>query len=61
MTFQQARQKAGLTQKQAATALGINQATVCLWESGKTAPRAALLPRIAALYRCTVDDLLKKE
>lgn len=61
MTFQQARQKAGLTQQQAATALGINQATVCLWENGKTAPRAALLPRIAALYHCTVDDLLKKE
>lgn len=61
MAFQQARQKAGLTQQQAATALGINQATVCLWESGKTSPRAALLPRIAALYHCTVDDLLRKD
>jgi DNA-binding XRE family transcriptional regulator len=41
--------------------LGVDQSTVHLWEVGKTNPRAALLPKIAQLYHCTVDDLLRKE
>lgn len=60
MTFQQARQRVGLSQRQVAEILGINQSTVCLWEQGKTAPRAAILPRVAQLYRCSIDDLLKE-
>lgn len=31
------------------------------WEKGQTLPRASLLPTIAELYGCTVDELLKKE
>lgn len=59
MTFFQARQKAGLTQSQVAKALGVDQSAVCLWETGKTSPRAATLFKIAKLYGCTVDELLK--
>lgn len=59
--FKQMRLNANLTQKQAADVLGIDQATVHLWEAGKTKPRASLLPAIAKLYGCTVDELLKEE
>lgn len=61
MRLKAAREKAGLTQKQAADAMGRTQSAVCLWEQGKTAPTAAQLPKLAALYGCTVDDLLKEE
>lgn len=58
LTFKYYRLLANLTQKQVADALGIDQTTVHLWEAGKTKPRAALLIRLAALYNCTIDELL---
>lgn len=61
MRFTELREKAGLTQKQAAAALGVDQSAISFWETGANNPRASLLPRIAALYGCTVDELLKDE
>ena len=58
MSFYQARKKAGLTQAVVAEKLGITAASVCQWETGKNLPRAEKLPEIAALYGCTVNDLL---
>lgn len=61
MSFTRLREKAGLTQKQAAAALGVDQSAISFWETGANNPRAALLPKIATLYGCTVDELLKDE
>lgn len=55
------RAKAGLSQRAVAKELNITDAAVCLWETGKTLPRAALLPKLAALYGCTVDELLRED
>lgn len=59
MSFASAREKAGLTQKEVAAKLGIDQSAVSWWETGRTAPRATLLVKLSELYRCSVDDLLK--
>jgi putative transcriptional regulator len=61
MSFLSARLNAGLTQSKVAESLGVTDAAVSMWETEKTRPRASLLPKIAALYNCTVDELLKKE
>lgn len=61
MSFKTARERSGLTQRDLAAALGIDQSTVSLWEVGKTRPRAKLLPKLAALLNCTVDELLAHE
>lgn len=58
MSFKKAREKSGLTQQDLATALGVDQSAVCFWETGKTQPRAKLLPKIAEILHCSVDDLL---
>lgn len=58
MPIKEKREQKGLTQQQIAQALHIDQSTVCLWESGKTKPRAKLLPSLARLLGCTIDDLL---
>lgn len=58
MSFKRCRRIADLTQREAAAALGLHQSAVAMWETGKTAPRAALLPKVAELYGCTVDELL---
>lgn len=58
LSFKSAREKSGKTQRDLATELGIDQSTVSLWEVGKTQPRAKLLPRLASILGCTVDELL---
>lgn len=59
MGFATERRKAGLTQKEVAGSLGVQQAAVCQWETGKTVPRLPMLQRLAALYGCSVDELLE--
>ena len=56
--FRDARKKAGITQVTGAKALNIAQATISMWETGKNFPKAETLPKIAALYGCTIEDLL---
>lgn len=55
------REATGLNQRQVAERLGISNTTVSMWETGKSLPRGGLLPKLAALYRCTVDELLDGE
>lgn len=61
MSFKSARERKGITQRDLAVELAIDQSTVSLWESGKTHPRAKLLPKLAQLLGCTVDELLENE
>lgn len=59
MSFLSAREKVGMTQAEVAKAVGVDQSAVSFWETNKTAPRAAMLVKLAQLYCCTVDDLLQ--
>ena len=55
--FGRARRRAQLTQEQSAELLEVSQPTISSWETGEAMPTAAKLPRIAEVYRCTIDDL----
>ena len=55
------REANGYTQIQLAQAIGVTQGAVSQWESGAVAPRSTLLPKIAELLNCTVDDLLRTD
>ena len=61
MGFSSARMKAGLSQRAVAEKMNVSPAAVALWDTGKSKPRAALLPKLAELYGCTVDELLRQE
>lgn len=61
MSFASAREKAGLTQKEVAEKLHIDQSAVSLWETGKTSPRVTMLVKLSELYCCSVDDLLRPD
>ena len=49
-----------LTQEQAAERLGVSTQTVSRWECNTTLPDVTILPKIAALYCITIDDLYKE-
>lgn len=61
MSFKSAREKSGLTQRDLAVAIGVDQSAVSLWEIGKTRPRAKLLLRLAEILGCSVDELLRPD
>lgn len=59
MDMRELREKKGLTQKQVAKELGVDQSTVSLWEQGVCYPRVGNLRKLAKLYGVSVDRLLK--
>ncbi len=50
-----------MSQQELAKKLSISQGAVSQWETGKSMPRAEMLPKLADCLGCTVDELLKKE
>lgn len=58
MSFRSARENAGYTQKDVARMLDLDETTPGKWENGINMPRAATLARLAALYCCTIEQLL---
>ena len=57
--FKAKREKAGITQADVAQFLCLqDKSTISKWETGESLPRAEMLPKIAELYGCTVDELL---
>lgn len=51
------RRKNNLTQAEVAMVLGVSASSVAKWETTNTFPRAELLPALADLLHCTIDDL----
>lgn len=55
------RKDAGYTQKDIADILGIDQSTVAKWENGTSYPMVSTLPKLAKLFKCSIDDLFLKD
>lgn len=58
MSFKIARYKAGKKAADIANHLGVSLTTVSQWETGAYLPSADKLPKIAAFYGCSIDELL---
>lgn len=46
-----------MSQAALAEAIGVDSSTVAKWESGGVYPRAQLLPQLAEILSCTIDEL----
>ena len=51
----------GMTQETVADHLGVSSQTVSKWERGLLSPDIALLPKIALLFKCSIDSLFDME
>lgn len=58
MRLKEARKSAGLTQREVATYVGVNQNTYSYWENGKTRIDSESLAKLAKLFCVTTDYLL---
>ena len=56
-TLRNLRKACGLTQKNVAKRLQVDQTTVSKWENGEALPRVDMLFKIAQLYGVKVDDI----
>ena len=56
-----ARNQTGMTQEQAAEALGVSRQTVSNWETGKSYPDIVSVIRMSDLFDVSLDHLLKEE
>ena len=53
------RKAAGFTQQGLADALGIQRPALAAWETGVSCPRAGILPALADLLLCSIEDLYR--
>lgn len=60
MRLKEARKSAGLTQKEVAAVVGVNQNTYSYWENGKTKIDSGSLAKLSELFGVTTDFLLGK-
>ena len=55
------RKRMGLTQDQLAEQMGVTPQAVSKWENDQSCPDITALPRLAAIFGITTDDLLGRE
>lgn len=60
MRLKEARKSAGLTQKEIAAVVGVNQNTYSYWENGKTKIDSESLAKLSELFGVTTNFLLGK-
>lgn len=60
MRLKEVRKSAGLTQKEVAAVVGVNQNTYSYWENGKTKIDSESLAKLSELFGVTTDFLLGK-
>lgn len=57
MELEKMRRGSGITQKELAEKVGVQQNTVSQWESGKRKVPSNLLPVLADILCCSIDEL----
>jgi transcriptional regulator with XRE-family HTH domain len=61
LRIREIRKERGMTQKELAQMVGVDQSAVAQWETGTSGPHRNKLSKLAQALECTVDDLLKEE
>lgn len=57
-TLAHRRRERGLTQEEVAAHLGVSKASVSKWETGQSYPDITLLPKLAAYFGVSIDELV---
>ena len=52
------RRQNGMSQEQLADLLGISAQAISKWENGHTMPDTSLLPVLAQIFQCSIDEII---
>ncbi len=52
------RHKRGVTQDELANYMGVSKASVSKWENAVTYPDITILPKLAAFFNISIDELM---
>lgn len=55
------REDIGMGQSELANRLKVDRTTVVKWETGNALPRTSMLPKLAKVLRCSIDDLFSRK
>ena len=55
------REHAGLTQAELAKRMGCGQSAVGMWETGARAPKSRILPKLAEVLGCSIEELYARK
>ena len=55
------RQIQGMTQQELAEKLGVSNQSISKWETAKSTPDIALLPLLADVFHCYIDQLFSRQ
>lgn len=58
MTLKAARVNVGLSQKDAASKIGVSNKTLCKWEAGTSFPNTKKIDLLCDIYKVSYDDLI---
>ncbi|MEQ9551890.1 MAG: helix-turn-helix transcriptional regulator [Coleofasciculus sp. G3-WIS-01] len=60
LTLTKLRQRAGLTQQELASAIGVTQKTISIWEKGSVEPKLTFeqTKLLMEVLNCTLDELI---
>jgi DNA-binding XRE family transcriptional regulator len=58
ITMAAARLNAGLTQAEAAKAIGVSKSTLVSYEKGRSVPKMDTAKTMAAVYGCSVNQII---
>ena len=61
MEIKKIRESRGMLQYELANRMGVKQASVSAWESGKAMPSAENLLKLADILECIVDAILGRD
>ena len=61
ISIRQKRTEAKMTQAELAKELGVYQSAITQWENGVTSPRLDKLQAMATLFKCSIDELVRKD
>ena len=59
ISIREYREKAGMTQAELAEKCGVVKSTVSMWEVGARKPDIVMLKKLADIFGCSADDMLK--
>ena len=59
MSLREKRLEKNFTQEMLANELNVRQASVAMWETGKSKPTADNLLKLAKILNCSIDDILR--